>query len=83
MWQKAESLIIQKYEDKPELYLNLAKIRKAEQLDRRITWKEVLQRIFGLIDHFPDREELLQEECQKFISIHKRKSAMSHILEIT
>ena len=48
MWQKAESLIIQRYEDKPELYLNLAKIRKAEQLDRRITWKEVLQRIFGL-----------------------------------
>ena len=74
MWQQAESLIIQKYEDKPELYLNLIKIRKAEQLDRRITWKEVLQRVFGLIDHFPNREELLQEECQKFISIHKPES---------
>ena len=74
MWQKAESLIIQKYEDKPELYLNLAKIRKAEQLDRRITWKEVLQRMFGLIDDFPSKEELLQEECRKFISIHKPDS---------
>ena len=71
MWEKAQTLIIQKYEDKPELYLNLTKIRKAEQLDRRITWKEVLQRVFGLIDHFPSKEELLQEECQKFISIYK------------
>ena len=71
MWEKAQTLMIQKYEDKPELYLNLTKIRKAEQLDRRITWKEVLQRVFGFIDHFPSKEELLQEECQKFISIYK------------
>ena len=74
MWQRAESLIIQKYEDKPELYLNLEKIRKAEQLDRRITWKEVLQRVFGFIDEFPKREVLLVEECEKFISIHKPES---------
>ena len=74
MWQRAETLVIQKYEDKPELYLNLEKIRKAEQLDRRITWKEVLQWAFGLIDKIPKREDLLKEECEKFISIHKPES---------
>ena len=74
MWQKAETLIIQKYEDKPELYLNLEKIKKAEQLDRRITWKEVLQRVFGLIDEFPKKEDLLVEECDKFIAIYKPES---------
>ena len=71
MWGRAEALAIQKYEDKPMLYLNLEKIRKAEQLDRRITWKEVLQKVFGHIDKFPTREDLLVEECDKFISIHK------------
>ena len=74
MWQTAESLIIQKYEDKPKLYLNLEKIKKAEQLDRRITWKEVLQKAFGLIDEFPKKEDLLVEECNKFIAIYKPES---------
>ncbi len=71
MWQKATTLAIQKYEDKPKLYLTLEKIRRAEQLDRRITWKEVLERIFGIIDTFPKKEELLQAECENFISIYK------------
>ena len=52
----------------------MEKIRKAEQLDRRITWKEVLQRAFGLIEKFPSREDLLEEECEKFISIYKPES---------
>ena len=70
-WEKAITIAIQKYEDKPELYLNLEKIRIAEKLDRRITWREVLERVFGIIDTFPKKEELLQEECKKFISIYK------------
>ena len=81
MWDRAETLVIQKYEDKPKLYLNLEKIRKAEQLDRRITWKEVLQKIFGHIDKFPTREDLLVEECDKFIAIHKPES--KHVSYIT
>ena len=74
MWERAETLVIQKYEDKPKLFLNLEKIRKAEQLDRRITWKEVLQKVFGHIDKFATREDLLVEECEKFIAIHKPES---------
>ena len=80
MWNEAEHIMKEEYEDKPELYLNLKKIRKAENLDRKITWKEVLQKMFDLIDHFPNREELLEEECSKFISIYKPESKhVSHI----
>ncbi len=77
MWEAARGLIARKHENKPELYLSLEKIRKAEGLDRPLSWKEVLQRAFGLIDHFPGREELLHEECQNFISIHKPDSHLA------
>ena len=77
-WQRAEKIVQERHEDKPELFLSLAKIRRAENLDRRITWKEVLQRVFGLIDRFRNREELLQEECQKFISIYKPENRYTH-----
>lgn len=73
-WDRAISIIREKYEDKPELFLTLEKIRKSENLDRRITWREVLERIFGLIDRFKTKDEKLEEECDKFISIYKPES---------
>jgi len=63
-----------KYEDKPQLFLNLEKIRKSENLDRRISWREFLERAFGLIDVFKSKDEKLEEECEKFISIYKPES---------
>lgn len=70
-WDKAVHIVREKYEDKPKLFLNLDKIRKSENLDRRLSWREFLERIFGRIDKFKDRNELLDEECEKFISIYK------------
>ncbi len=73
-WDKAIRLMREKYEDKPELFLNLEKIRKSENLDRRLTWREFLERIFGLIDIFPTKDEKLEEEVAEFIAIHKPAS---------
>ncbi len=73
-WEKAERIVMEQYENKPELYLNLEKIRKSENLDRRITWRDFLERIFGFTDRFSTRDELLNEECDKFISIYKPES---------
>jgi type I restriction enzyme R subunit len=73
-WDKAVNMVRDKYEDKPQLFLNLEKIRKSENLDRRISWREFLERIFGFIDKFKDKNELLEEECEKFISIYKPES---------
>ena len=73
-WERAVQLTRAKYEDKPELFLNLEKIRKSENLDRRITWREFLERIFGYIDVFKSKDEKLEAECEKFISIYKPES---------
>lgn len=70
-WDKAVDIVREKYENKPELYLNLEKIMKTENLDRRLTWREFLERVFGFIDKFKSKDEKLEEEVQKFISIHK------------
>jgi type I restriction enzyme R subunit len=73
-WDKAVQILRDKYEDKPELFLNLEKIRKSENLDRRISWREFLERVFGLIDRFKSKDEKLEEEVEKFISIYKPES---------
>ncbi len=73
-WDKAVQIIRERYEDKPELFLNLEKIRKSENLDRRLTWREFLERIFGLIDVFKSKDDKLEEEVEKFISVCKPES---------
>ncbi len=73
-WDKAITIIRDKYENKPELYLSLDKIRKSENLDRRLTWREFLERVFGFITEFKTKDEKLEDECGKFISIHKPES---------
>jgi type I restriction enzyme R subunit len=73
-WERAIDILRKKYENKPELFLTLEKIRKSENLDRRLTWREVLERIFGFIDRFKTKDEKLEEECAKFISIYKPQS---------
>ena len=73
-WEKAIKILRERYENQPELYLTLEKIRKSENLDRRLTWRELLERAFGLIDAFKSKNEKLEEEVDKFIAIHKPDS---------
>lgn len=73
-WEKAVKILRDKYEDKPQLFLNLEKIRKSENLDRRLSWREFLERVFGLIDAFKSKDEKLEEEVEKFVSIYKPES---------
>lgn len=73
-WEKAIRIVRVKYEDKPELYLTLEKIRRSERLDRRLSWREFLERVFGRIDSFKSKEDKLEEEADKFIAIHKPAS---------
>lgn len=72
--ERAVQIARDKYENKPKLFLTLDKIRKSENLDRRITWRELLEWVFGWIDDFKSRDEKLEEECEKFISIYKPAS---------
>lgn len=70
-WLRAEHIVKDKYEDKPNLFITLDKLRKSENLDRRLNWIEVLQRAFGFINYFKSKDELLEDECDKYISIYK------------
>ena len=70
-WDKAIKILRERYENKPEDFITLEKLMRAEHMDRRLTWKEVLQRAFGLIEGFKTKDDLLEEEFQKFVAIHK------------
>jgi type I restriction enzyme R subunit len=71
----AEELVIAELFNKPEDFFNLEKLRKAVQADRRITLREILAKSFGDIDRFKSKDELLEEELAKFVSIHKPDAA--------
>lgn len=73
-WERAVHIVKEKYEDKPKMFLNLDKIKKSENLDRKLSWREVLEKMFGFIDKFKDANSLLEDECDKFISIEKPDS---------
>jgi type I restriction enzyme R subunit len=69
----AASLARDHFENRPELYLTLEKLKEAEKLDRRLTWREVVERIFGRIDHFRTKDELLDDEYANFIAVTPNK----------
>lgn len=61
--------------DKPEEYSTLDKLRKAATVDRRLTLREILEKIFGLIPRFKSKDEPLEEEFAKFIADYKPEEA--------
>ena len=65
-WDRAISIVKEKYENQPDLYMNLEKIKRSQNLDRRVTWREVLEKVFGFIDGFKNKDDLLEDECDKF-----------------
>lgn len=69
-WEHVVSHIQSEIFDKPEEYFNLEKLRKAAKIDRKVSIREVVEKIFGIIPKFKSKDELLEEEFDKFISIH-------------
>jgi len=79
-YEEAEAYIKDKVFDKPDDYFNLDKLRKSLKLDRRLSLKEILEKIFGKIKKFKTKDELLEEEIQKFISIYHPEPEFAHII---
>jgi type I restriction enzyme R subunit len=42
--------------------------RSAAAVDRRLTLREIIERIFGLIPYFKSKDELLEEEFSKSVA---------------
>ena len=67
----AEEYIKTEIFDKPEDYFNLEKLRKSIKADRRISLWEFIEKIFGRISKFKSKDELLEDEFEKFVTIYK------------
>jgi len=74
-WDRVIDYVNQEVFDKPEQYYTLDKLRKAATVDRRLTLREILEKIFGLIPRFKSKDELMEEEFAKFVSDAKPEEA--------
>ena len=70
-WDRVIAYVNHEVFDKPEEYYTLKKLRQAAAVDRRLTLREILEKIFGLIPDFKSKDELLEEEFAKFVSDYK------------
>jgi type I restriction enzyme R subunit len=75
MWENgdtegAEGFIKKEIFNRPKYFLNLDKIRKLFNVDRRITVKEFLQVAFGDKKTFEMKDDLLELEWQKFMEVN-------------
>lgn len=70
-WDLVLNYINEEIMNKPEEYYTIEKLRKAAEVDRRLTLREIIEKIFGLIPYFKSKDELLEEEFDKFLSDYK------------
>jgi type I restriction enzyme R subunit len=54
--------------DKPKEFWNVDKLCEAYQIDRRLSVREILMKVFGKIDHFKTRTDLADEEFGLFLT---------------
>ncbi len=66
-WDQAIDYITTELFDKPVEYFNLDKLRRAAGVDRRLGLREILEKAFGFITGFKSKDELLEEEFEKFL----------------
>ncbi len=65
-WEGLEEYLEKEKFDKPNEYFNLEKLRKSLDIDRRITVKELMQFVFREIPFIKSKNQLLEEEFDKF-----------------
>lgn len=76
LWKNGDIIEAEEYTkkhifDKPAHFLNLEKIRKVFNIDRRISIREFLEVAFGQKDGFENKDELLESEWEKFVETHE------------
>ena len=76
-WDRVIDYVNREVLDQPEEYYTLDKLRKAAAVDRRVTLREILEKVFGLIPRFKSKDELLEEEFAKFVADLKPDDAQA------
>ncbi len=67
-WDRVIDYVNTELFGKPDEYYSLDKLRKAAAVDRRLSLREILEKVFGLIPRFKSKDELLEEEFAKFVA---------------
>jgi type I restriction enzyme R subunit len=75
MWENgdtegAEEFTKKEIFNRPKNFLNLEKVKKVFNVDRRVTIKEFLQVAFGDKEGFEMKDELVESEWVKFVEIN-------------
>jgi len=70
-WDKVLDYMNREIFNKPEEYFTPEKLRKSLKHDRKVTIREMLEYIFGLIPGIKSKDELLEDEFYKFITDYK------------
>lgn len=76
-WDRVIDYVNREVFDKPEEFYSLDKLRRAAAIDRRLSLREILEKVFGLIPRFKSKDELLEEEFLKFVSDIKPEEAVA------
>jgi len=66
-WELAANYVMENLLDRPTEFFTLEKLRKAAGIDRRLGLREILEKAFGRISRFKSKEELLEDEFEKFV----------------
>ena len=74
-WNRVIDYVNREVFDKPAEYYTLDKLRQAAAVDRRLSLREILEKVFGLIPRFKSKDELLEEEFLKFVADAKPAEA--------
>ena len=74
-WDRVIDYVNREVFDRPEDFYSLDKLRKATAVDRRVSLREILEKVFGLIPEFKSKDEMLEEEFAKFVADYKPDEA--------
>jgi len=74
-WDRVIDYVNTEVFEKSEEQYSLEKLRKAASVDRRLTLREILEKVFGLIPRFKSKDELLEEEFSKFVADYNPEEA--------
>jgi type I restriction enzyme R subunit len=67
-WDRILDYVTTHLFDKPEEFFTLEKLRRAAGVDRRLSLREIIEKSYGLIREFKSKDQLLDEEFEKFIA---------------
>ena len=74
-WEAAVRRVVDELFDKPDEFFNLDKLRRMAGLDRRLSVRELIEKAFGHIPRFKSKDELIDDEFQKFLLDQKPEQA--------